>query len=107
MSSYCCGVREKQAKQSKSLIWKFSNGSKVLSESFEGAVKELNKVDSKNFWASETQNGVWDVQLTDSVVIYDIQAKTVLEAVRIARWKAHLDKTFKKVDDYGTNSNVF
>lgn len=103
MLSYLCGLREK-AKQNKNLtIWKFSNGSKVYSQTFEEAMKELEKVDSKNFWASETQEGVWDVQLTDSVIITDITAKTVLEAVRIARWRAHLDKSFKKVDDYGIN----
>lgn len=104
MSSYCCGFREKAPKQNKDLImWKFSNGSKVYSETFTEAVKELEKVDSKNFWASETQDGFWDVQLTSSVLVTDIQAKTVLEAVRIARWKSHLDKSLKKVDDYGIN----
>lgn len=103
MSSYCCGLRERQPKQNKDLMWTFSNGSKVYSETYSGAVKALEKVDSKTFWASETQDGMWDVQLSDSVVVNDISAKTVLEAVRIARWKVHLDKSFKKVDDYGIN----
>lgn len=102
-SSYCCGLREKPAKQNKAMMWKFSNGCNVLSETFCGAVKELERVNSKDFWASETTEGMWDVQLTDSIVVQNIEAKTVLEAVRIARWKAHLDKSFKKVDDYGIN----
>ena len=88
------------------MIWKFSNGCTVLSDTFTGAVKELERVDSKNFWASETYDGIWDVQLTTFVIVQNIDAKSVLEAVRIARWKAHLDKCFKKVDDYGIN-NVF
>lgn len=104
MYSYCCGVREKDPKQTKNLIWKFSNGSQVFAETYNGALKELEKVNSKNFWASETQDGLWDVQLSDAVLLTDISAKTVLEAVRIARWKAHLDKSFKKVDDYGINN---
>ena len=104
--SYCCGLREKLPKQNKGLVWRFSHGSTVMSDSFIGAVNELERVNSKNFWASETHDGIWDVQLTDSVLVSDIHAKSVLEAVRIARWKVHLDKSFKKVDDYGT-SNVF
>lgn len=103
MSSYCCGLREKQPKNKNVMMWNFSNGSKVYSDTYSGAVKELEKVNSKTFWASETQDGMWDVQLSDSVVVNNITAKTVLEAVRIARWKAHLDKSFKKVDDYGIN----
>lgn len=103
MYSYCCGTREKEPKNTKNIMWKFSNGSKVFSETYNGALKELEKVNSNNFWASETQEGMWDVQLTDSVLVSDISAKSVLEAVRIARWKTHLDKSFKKVDDYGIN----
>ena len=103
MYSYCCGAREKDPKHTKNIMWKFSNGSKVFSDTYNGALRELEKVNSSNFWASETQDGMWDVQLTDSVLLSDIPAKTVLEAVRIARWRAHLDKSFKKVDDYGIN----
>lgn len=106
----CCGLlfnntRKKFEKQGKGLVWKFSNGSMVLSESYMGAISQLEKVNSRDFWASETNDGTWDVQLTDHVVVSGIQAKTVIEAVRIARWKAHLDKSFKKIDDY--RSNVF
>lgn len=84
-------------------MWKFSNGTTVLSGSFVKAVDELEKINSKNFWASETNEGKWDVQLSDNVIVYDISAKSVMEAVRIARWKVHLDKSIKKIDDYGNN----
>ena len=75
----------------------------MISESFVGAIYELERINSKDFWASETQNGVWDVQLSDSVIVPNINAESVSEAVRIARWRTYLDKTFKKVDDYGNN----
>ena len=102
----CCLGREKITKQNKGLIWNFSNGTTVISDSFMKAVSELERVNSKDFWASETNDGIWDVQLSDSVVVHDIKAKSVLEAVRIARWKNHLDKTFKKLTTCTVN-NVF
>lgn len=102
----CCGLfREgKQVpKQRKGLIWRFSNGTSVFSSSYVKAIAELEKVNSRDFWASEITDGVWDVQLTDSVIVYGIQAKTVTEAVRIARWRTHLDKSIKNVDNQDIN----
>lgn len=69
-----------------------------MADTFEAAVRELENVNSRDFWASETSDGKWDVQLSPSVVVYDITAKTVMEAVRTARWKAYLDKSFKSVN---------
>jgi hypothetical protein len=77
-----------------------------MADSFVGAVAELERVNSKTFWASETNDGIWDVQLTDYVVVQSIKAHSVIEAVRIARWKSHLDKSFKSITDQSTN-NVF
>lgn len=74
-----------------------------MSDSFVGAVAELEIVNSKDFWASETNDGIWDVQLTDSVIVQSIKAQSVTEAVRIARWKSHLDKSFKSIVDQSTN----
>ena len=79
------------------LEWRFSNGTCVMAETFEQAVKELEKVSTKNFWASETSDNTWDVQLSDKVLISNIVANSVIESVRIARWKSHLDKTFKRM----------
>jgi len=84
-------------------VWKFSFGTTVVSDSFVNAVFELERVNSKNFWASETNEGSWDVQLTENVVSSGIKADSVTEAVRIARWRAHLDKSFKKIDTFDTN----
>lgn len=100
----CCLGREKIPKQNKGLVWNFSNGSTVISDSFVKAVSELERVNSKDFWASETNNGIWDVQLSDSVIVHNITANTVLEAVRIARWKTHLDKSVKKLNNCTVNN---
>jgi predicted RNA-binding protein len=71
------------------------------------ALYELERVNSRDFWASETNDGMWDVQLSESVVVYSIKASSVTEAVRIARWKSFLDKSIKKIDTCDTSTNVF
>jgi hypothetical protein len=58
---------------------------------------ELENVKSSQFWASETREGTWDVQLSDTVVLYELAAPSVMEAVRLARWKVHLDVSFKSI----------
>lgn len=79
----------------------------MIADSFVTAVSEMEKVNSKEFWASETNDGVWDVQLSRSVIVHSIKAETVTEAVRIAKWKLHLDKSIKKLSYFGGSSNVF
>lgn len=104
MLSSCCGFSQRKIpKQQKGLIWKFASGTSVVAGSFLMAIVELEKVNSRDFWASETQDGQWDVQLSDSVIVPNIKASTVTEAVRTARWKVHLDKSIKKVSEYGSN----
>lgn len=97
----CCGTRFKDVDKMKdyknSREWRFSNGSVVVADTFDSAISELEKISSKQFWASETNDKVWDVQLRDRVIVPQINASTVMEAVRIARWKAHLDKSFKRL----------
>ncbi len=98
-SAACCGLRRSE-KPKKLNVWKFSNGTTVYADTFEDAMKEMKSVNPKNFWASETIEGVWDVQLSDAVVFYSLQAKTVLEAVKSARWKLYLDTSIKKVASF-------
>lgn len=57
-------------------------------------------IGSSNFWASETIEGMWDVQLGEQVIVHNVAAETVTEAVKKARWTLHLDSSFKKVDSY-------
>jgi hypothetical protein len=82
---------------SASTIWKFTHGSNVKAENFESAVLELETIHPNKFWASEITEGTWDVQLSHSVIVYNVSAPTVMEAVRIARWKVYLDKSFKSI----------
>ncbi len=96
----CCGARVKSVDKFPSpdaKEWKFSNGSVVIADTFEEAVSELEKISTKQFWASETNDKVWDVQLRQRVVVPQIKAESVTEAVRIARWKAYMDKSFKRI----------
>ncbi len=100
---FCCGLNRRKRNQHRvsGSAWKFSNGTTVMASTFDDAVRELEDVVAagrKEFWASETTTGKWDVQISDTVIVYDISAESVMQAVRIARWKAYLDKGFKRID---------
>jgi len=95
--SSCCGLIRQKEKVKKTTSWKFTHGSHVHAASFDDALEELRSIKSSEFWASETRDGVWDVQLSRSVVLYDVTAPSVMDAVRIARWKVHLDESFKSI----------
>jgi predicted RNA-binding protein len=68
-----------------------------MADTFDDAIYEMDHIKSSEFWASETQEGTWDVQLSNAVVVYGVSAPSVMEAVRLARWKVHLDKSFKSI----------
>ena len=93
----CCWQREKSVKQN--LFWKFKHGTCVSAPTFDEAVKNMENVSKRDFWASETYEGNWDVQLSDSIVHHDIKAKSVLEAVDKARWNTRLDSSFKCLEE--------
>jgi hypothetical protein len=95
----CCGPRKKEVKN---LQWGFKHGSSVSAPTFEEALEKLEEVSSKDFWASETHTGYWDVQLSNNVVHYNIHASSVIEAVKKARWNTHLDNSFKTLDNIYT-----
>lgn len=97
-----CGLtRRKPEKVTRRRLWKFSNGTSVYADTFDEAVNCMKSLSgSRQFWASETTYGQWDVQLSDSVIVYDVSAETVMEAVKKARWKVYLDSSFKKIDSY-------
>jgi len=78
--------------------WKFSNGTVVLADSFEDAVRKMNKP-GNNWAASETNDRIWDVQVGD-VIHTDIPARTVTMAVSRALWKTHLDSQIKRVTTF-------
>jgi hypothetical protein len=91
----CCGPRKEKVKSAINVQWVFKHGSSVAARSVEEAVEKLNNLSHKDFWASETHQGCWDVQLSDSIVLYNVSADSVTEAVNKARWYVHLDKSLK------------
>lgn len=97
-----CGLRRKPEKfHSSKFEWNFSKGTAVYADTFEEAVNVMKAtIGSNNFWASETIEGLWDVQLGEHIIVHNIAAETVSEAVKKARWTLHLDSSFKKIDSY-------
>ncbi len=95
----CCWTRQKTTKDiPKNLtMWQFHHGSSVMAASVYEAVEKLSKTSMDRFWASETDNNVWDVQFSDDVIVYNVHADSVIEAVKKARWSTHLDHSFKKL----------
>lgn len=62
-------------------VYTFPSGLNVAVDEHE--IKHAIK--SASFWASETQDGFWDVHLTDRVWFENIRAESSFEAVEIAR----------------------
>jgi hypothetical protein len=92
---------DEKKEKSSLFLWKFSNGTTVYADTFDEAVNCMKSlVGSNKFWASETIQGTWDVQLSDKVIVHDVLAETVTEAVKNARWKMHLDASFKKINSF-------
>lgn len=78
--------------------WKFSNGTVVLANSFDEAVRKMNSPEN-NWAASETNDRIWDVQVGD-VIHTGIPARTVTMAVARALWKTRLDSQIKRVTTF-------
>lgn len=99
-SCFWCDLTRKKVKSSR-FSFKFSNGTTVYADKLNEATDLMKSIEmSRQFWASETTQGTWDVQLSEKVIVYDVHAETVTDAVKIARWKVHLDSCFKKIDGY-------
>lgn len=78
--------------------WIFSYGTHVLATTFEDAVYTLDEYHNTNkYWVSETHDGHWDVQLSESIMFFDVRAKNLKDAVKRVRWNLHLDKLSKSL----------
>lgn len=95
----CCGYKRKPTEEVEQVIWKFHHGSDVLASSFNKAVTKLENTSITKFWASETCEKRWDVQFNENVIVHDIEAESVIEAVKKAKWITHLDASFKKLKE--------
>lgn len=85
-------VAPKQAEPiQRSPRWMFRNGTVVNAHTYDAAVSTLSKAYTKDFWASETIPGLWDVQFEEDICVEDVRALNVFEAVRHARFYLEAD----------------
>lgn len=78
-------------------MWKFANGTAVNASSKAAALDFLTSTQTKHFWASEIEPGLWDVQFDEYVTVERVPAACALDAVQDARWYLQLDATAKKL----------
>jgi hypothetical protein len=77
--------------------WKFANGTAVNAASKTAALDFLTSVQTKNFWASEVELGIWDIQFDEYVTVERVEGLCAPDAVHAARWYLQLDATAKKL----------
>jgi hypothetical protein len=97
---WCAPVVEKPTR-SDLQRWEFKNGSVSWAKDRLAAIEQLSKVDTNNFWSSEIEPGIWDVQFEKDdeplVMVLNLKAATGVEAARSARWMLHLDHQMKEI----------
>jgi hypothetical protein len=96
MWSCCQNVPEPDAPQSFP-TWRFVNGTVVNAASKAAAFDFISDVSTRNYYATETEAGVWDVQFDEYVTVEHVEATSVMDAVRNARWYLQLDGTDKRL----------
>jgi hypothetical protein len=73
------------------------NGTVVNAASKTAAFDFISDVPTKNFYASEVEPGIWDVQFDEYVTVERVEAQSVTEAVSNAKWFLQLDAAQKKL----------
>lgn len=66
--------------------WVFQNGTAVNAHSLMSAIKKLEIVQTKRYWAMETEPRIWDIQFDEDVTVERIIAYDAVEAVEKARF---------------------
>ena len=77
--------------------WIFRNGTVVNARSYDAALKSLSRAYTKNFWASETIPGQWDVQFEEDISVEGVLALNAYDAVRHARFYLEADTESPKL----------
>jgi len=93
----CCRVVPEPDPPQSFPAWRFVNGTVVNAATKTAAFDFISDVSSRNYYATETEPGFWDVQFDEYVTVEHVEAKTVMEAVRNARWYLQLDGTDKRL----------
>jgi len=65
--------------------WVFKYGSVVHAYTFVSALRKLERVQLKRYWASEIEANLWDVQFDDDVFVENITAHSSCDAFHSAR----------------------
>lgn len=66
-------------------VWVFQNGTAVNALTALAAIKKLEHVQLKRYWASETEPEHWDVQFDEDVIVENVKAYDMEEAYQLAR----------------------
>ena len=66
-------------------VWVFQNGTAVNARTLMSAIKKLEVVQTKRYWAMETEPRKWDIQFDEDVTVEGINAYDASEAVELAR----------------------
>lgn len=98
--SWCNSSVPEKPTRSELTRWAFKHGSVVWASTRLDAIDKLSQVNTDNFWASEIEQGIWDVQFEKKdepfVIVLNVNATTGYEAARTARWALHLDHQMKE-----------
>ena len=78
-------------------VWKFANGTSVNASSKAAALDFLTSAQTNNFWASEVEPAIWDIQFDEYVTVERVPAECALDAVHAARWYLQLDTVHKQL----------
>lgn len=78
--------------------WVFQHGSVVYACSYTSAIRKLEHVQTERYWASETCDGVWDVQFDTDVFVENVRGFSVDEVVDLARYYVVCDAYDPNVD---------
>ncbi len=68
----------------------FKNGTTVWASGWDGAIEKLTNINTRDFWATETEPGIWEVQFEPSddphVIVTVRGVESGSGAARHARW---------------------
>lgn len=83
--------------------WVFQNGTSVNAFSAMSAIKKLEVVQTKHYWAMEIEPDVWDIQFDEDVAVEYIRACDAPGAAQLARF--YLEEDCKEPVFTGTGTS--
>lgn len=77
--------------------WVFQYGTVVRAHTYDAAVRTLKDVYTKQFWAVETEAGIWDVQFDEDVVVEQVKGRYSIDAANNARFYIKEDLKYQHI----------